>query len=159
MCSIPLGQEDHLEEGMATHSTILAWRIPWTEEPGGLRSMESQRDTTEVTEYACTRGTDFSRFCTFPVCFRCRMTVEWLTLSSLAASCVFVRGSALMILSVGRCQLPMPDYHASHFQGSHLLSKLLELPLHCTFISSSWAKCIVYVARCVLCFMTHFELK
>ena len=32
----PLGQEDPLEKGMATHSSILAWRIPWTEEPGGL---------------------------------------------------------------------------------------------------------------------------
>ena len=32
----PLGQEDPLEKGMATHSKILAWRIPWTEEPGGL---------------------------------------------------------------------------------------------------------------------------
>ena len=38
-----LGQEDPLEEGMATHSIILAWRIPWTEEPGGLQSMGSQR--------------------------------------------------------------------------------------------------------------------
>ena len=36
-----------LERGMATHSSILAWRIPWTEEPGGLQSMGSQRDTTE----------------------------------------------------------------------------------------------------------------
>ena len=38
-----LGWEDLLEKGMATHSTILAWRIPWTEEPGGLQSMGSQR--------------------------------------------------------------------------------------------------------------------
>ena len=38
-----LGWEDSLEEGMATHSSILAWRIPWTEEPGGLQSMELQR--------------------------------------------------------------------------------------------------------------------
>ena len=38
-----LGREDSLEEGMATHSSILAWRIPWTEEPGGLQSMGSQR--------------------------------------------------------------------------------------------------------------------
>ena len=38
-----LGQEDPLEEGMATHSSILAWRIPWTEEPGELQSMGSQR--------------------------------------------------------------------------------------------------------------------
>ena len=37
------GQEDPMEEGMATHSSILAWRIPWTEEPGGLQSMGSQR--------------------------------------------------------------------------------------------------------------------
>ena len=38
-----LGQEDPTEEGMATHSSILAWRIPWTEEPDQLQSMESQR--------------------------------------------------------------------------------------------------------------------
>ena len=38
-----LGQEDPLEKGMTTHSTILAWRIPWTEEPGGLQSMGLQR--------------------------------------------------------------------------------------------------------------------
>ena len=38
-----LGQEDPLEKGMATHSSILAWRIPWTEELGGLRSVGSQR--------------------------------------------------------------------------------------------------------------------
>ena len=36
-------QEDPLEEGMATHSSILAWRIPWTEEPGGLQSMGLHR--------------------------------------------------------------------------------------------------------------------
>ena len=38
-----LGQEDVLEKRMATHSSILAWRIPWTEEPGGLQSVGSQR--------------------------------------------------------------------------------------------------------------------
>ena len=40
---LSLVREDPLEEGMATHSGILAWRIPWTEEPGGLQSMGSQR--------------------------------------------------------------------------------------------------------------------
>ena len=40
-----LGQEDPLGEEMATHSTILAWRIPWTEGPGGLQSMELQSQT------------------------------------------------------------------------------------------------------------------
>ena len=38
-----LGWEDPLEEGVATHSSVLAWRIPWTEEPGGLQSVELQR--------------------------------------------------------------------------------------------------------------------
>ena len=43
----PLDWEDPLEKGMATHSSILAWRIPWTEEPGRLQSMGPQRDMTE----------------------------------------------------------------------------------------------------------------
>ena len=38
-----LGQEDSLENGMESHSSILVWRIPWTEEPGGLQSMGLQR--------------------------------------------------------------------------------------------------------------------
>ena len=41
------GQEDPLEKGMAVHSSIVAWRIPWTEEPGGLQSLGSQLLTTE----------------------------------------------------------------------------------------------------------------
>ena len=46
-----LGREDPLEEGMAAHSSFLAWEIPRTEEPGGLRSMGyKESDTTEATE-------------------------------------------------------------------------------------------------------------
>ena len=41
MWVLSLGQEDPLEEGMATHFSILAWRMPWIEEPGGLQSMGS----------------------------------------------------------------------------------------------------------------------
>ena len=44
-----LGWEDPLKEGMAIHSSILAWRIPWTEEPSRLQFMGSELDTTEVT--------------------------------------------------------------------------------------------------------------
>ena len=40
-----LGGEDPLEKGMATHSSILAWRIPWTEKPGGLQSIGPQSQT------------------------------------------------------------------------------------------------------------------
>ena len=43
-----LGQEAPLQKGMATHSNILAWRIPWIEEPGGLQSLGLQSDTTET---------------------------------------------------------------------------------------------------------------
>ena len=50
-----LGQEYPLEEGIATHSSILAWRIPWTEDSGGLQS-EGRKglDTTEATEHMYT---------------------------------------------------------------------------------------------------------
>ena len=49
---LSLGQEDPLEEGMASHSSILAWRIPWTEDPGGLQSIGLQKlDMTEVTSW------------------------------------------------------------------------------------------------------------
>ena len=51
-----LGQEDPLEEEMATHSSVLAWKIPWTEEPGGVQSMGWQTvDTTEHSTHTHTR--------------------------------------------------------------------------------------------------------
>ena len=43
-----LGWEDPLEEEMATHSSIVAWKIPWTEEPGGLQSLESQTELKQA---------------------------------------------------------------------------------------------------------------
>ena len=49
-----LGQEDPLKEGMATHSSILAWRIPWTEDPGGLQStalLKQQHSHTNISHY------------------------------------------------------------------------------------------------------------
>ena len=45
-----LDQEDPLEEEMANHSSILAWEIPWTEEPGGLQSMGSQKSQTRLSD-------------------------------------------------------------------------------------------------------------
>ena len=60
-----LGQEDSLEEGMATHSGILAWRIPWTEEPGGLRSIgrvtKSQIQLKQLSTH--TKGLSCFRSC------------------------------------------------------------------------------------------------
>ena len=49
-----LGWEDSLEKEMATHPGILAWEIPWTEEPSGLQSMGSQNSWTELRDYTTT---------------------------------------------------------------------------------------------------------
>ena len=64
-----LGQEDLLEKCMPTHSSTLSWRIPWTEEPGGPQSMESQRSRTRLTNsttirilYFCPRSHHTSWF-------------------------------------------------------------------------------------------------
>ena len=59
-----LGREDPLEKGMASHSSILAWRIPWTEELGGLQSERLQRVRQDsVTEHACLEGCLARRMC------------------------------------------------------------------------------------------------
>ena len=52
-CIRSLGQEDPLEKGVATHLSILTWRIPWTEEPGGLQSIALQRVRHNCCELAC----------------------------------------------------------------------------------------------------------
>ena len=49
-----LGREDPLEKEMATHSSILAWEIPWTEEPGGLQSTGSQKSRTRLSNFTFT---------------------------------------------------------------------------------------------------------
>ena len=49
-----LGQEEPLEKGMATHSSILAWEIPWTEEPGRLLSMGTQKGWTQLSDSTTT---------------------------------------------------------------------------------------------------------
>ena len=55
MWVLSLGQEDPLKKDMGTHSSIFAWRIPWTEEPGGIQSMGSQRvEHDSVTEHTGT---------------------------------------------------------------------------------------------------------
>ena len=50
-----LGWENPLEEGMATHSSILAWRIPGTEEPGGIQSRRVTKSQTRLSDGACTQ--------------------------------------------------------------------------------------------------------
>ena len=49
-----MGQKDPLEKEVSTHSSILAWEIPWTEEHGGLQSMQSQKSQTQLSNYTTT---------------------------------------------------------------------------------------------------------
>ena len=91
----------------------------------------TESDTTE--RYLLSSGTHLPSFFTFPICFKCQRTIEWSILSALATSHVVLRESALMILSVSYCQLPMAGHYTPHHQGSCILCKLLEPPMHYTF--------------------------
>ena len=65
-----LGGEDPLEEGMATHSSILAWRILWTEESGGLQCVGSQRaGHSRATEHACAASSAFHVYLLIWLCW------------------------------------------------------------------------------------------
>ena len=68
-------------------------------------------------------STHLSSFFTFPICFKCQMSVEWSMGSSSAASHVVVWESVSMMLSISCCQLPMASHCASHLQGSRFLCK------------------------------------
>ena len=74
-----------LEKGMATHSSILTWRIPWTEEPGRLQAMGSQRDTTEVTNtFTSDSATPWTAACQAPLSVGILQTriLEWVATHS-----------------------------------------------------------------------------
>ena len=79
-CFPSLGWEDPLEKGMATHSSILAWRIPWTEEPGRLQSIGSQRVGPELVTFTFTCLHIISSSQDF---LRPRCSASWLPLGSL----------------------------------------------------------------------------
>ena len=99
-----LGWKDPLEEGMATHSSILAWRIPWTEEPGGLQSKGSQRvghdwatqrSTAPLSSYNKRVPLHFSGLQAVPCCI-----VTWLGLV------VQTSGKPWFPLGIGTMQIP-----------------------------------------------------
>ena len=83
-----LGREDPLEEGMATHSSILAWRIPWTEEPGELWSIGSQTVVHDWSGLACTHTRMLTQcFQVHLILYTRRITKKW---SCLIPACVCV---------------------------------------------------------------------
>ena len=104
-------------------------------------------------------GTHLSSLFTFPVCFKCWTTTEWLMLSSSATSHVVIRGSAaMMALKLVITSFWWPATLLPILKALFSFAELLELLLHCMFVSSSWAKCVADVASCLRCFTTHFEL-
>ena len=70
----PLGWEDSLEKGTATHSSILTWRIPWTEEPGGILSMWSWRDGYDWAAFTFSASLSL-KFTDSPFLFLCYLSV------------------------------------------------------------------------------------
>ena len=103
-------------------------------------------------------GTHLWSFFIFPICFKCQMTVEWVTLS-FSATCVVVRGSALTISFHWPLSASYSQPLCSSSKALVSFAKLLEPPLHCMFVSSSWARCVADVVSCLPGFLTHFELK
>ena len=104
-------------------------------------------------------GSHLLSFFTFPISFKSQTTIEWSTLSSRATSHVVVRGSALIMALNWSLSTSNDQPLCSSPPRLISFAKLLEPLLHCTFISSSWAKCVVDVASCLCCFAIHFELK
>ena len=82
------------------------------------------------------RGIHLPSFFTFPISFKCQVTVWWSVLSSSAASHVLVKRSISVLLSTGRCQFPVASYCLSHLQGYHLLCGTSWTTTACTFVSS-----------------------
>ena len=126
-----LGWEDPLEEGMATLSSILAWRIPWTEEPGQLQSMWSQRVGHDWSDRACMRAWKVNlTMCA--LCFRHIFSHSGLCLSS----CV-LHGTKLLIYVCG-WQKGGPTNIVAHNVGLVSLSCLtLCNPMDCSPPGSS----------------------
>ena len=133
-----VGQEDPLEEGMATHSTILAWKIPWTEEPGRLQSMGSQRVRYDwVTN---TWNIHLSSLFTFPICSKCRTTIELINVEFFGNLCNYKRTS---FDDVSQFVIVNSQWLVTTrliFKALVSFAKPLEPPLHCTSVSCSWTK-------------------
>ena len=107
--------------------------------------------------------THLSSFFTFSIYFKCQTTIEWSALSSWGTSHVVVRGSATTGHHQWFSQLVVVNFWWSAtaliFKALVSSAKCFEPPLHCTFTSSSWPTCIVDVASCLCCFMTHSDLE
>ena len=111
-----LGREDPLEKGMATHSSILAWRIPWTEEPGGLQSIGSERvrHDQETNTHTHTRTHTHFRFSSLNIKDAAVHCYVWCSCNVHTLSCPplkWHRGLAVV------CAKPAPGWPRTGPQG------------------------------------------
>ena len=146
---------------MATNSSILAWRIPMTEEPGRLQFMGLQRGRHDwcflslsfFMRYSLVELFLLSNL--FQMLNDCRfVSLEFFSSFSYSGKRnSFSDCSQLVIISFWWLATPLLMFNAIISFGN-----LLEPPLNCSFISSSWAKW-ADVVSCLHCFRTHFELQ
>ena len=121
-----LGQEDPLERGMATHSSILAWRIPWTDEPGGLRPWgHKELDMT---------GRQTNTHLPHSPLFKGFFSVHAVSLGNLIQSYGFPRLLRLLhfclsLALIALCELlsHLPDLHLNFFPVSYFLGCAVQL--------------------------------
>ena len=107
-----LGREDSLEEKMATHSSNLAWRIPWTEEPGGLQSMGLQKSQTQLSNqsafiYMYIHGQSLQLcvyayicVCVCAFCLTVRLLMDTCCYQSLLLSCMWNSGTGKIVYGI-----------------------------------------------------------
>ena len=107
-----LSQEDPLEEGMATHSRILAWRIPWTEEPGGLQSMGSQRVGQDRASANTRRCLNFHE--------STHSEINWIEVNACVIICILVEGIVQCILKDAHI---FHNLHSADTKFLHLCQK------------------------------------
>ena len=131
-----LGQEDPLEKGMATHSSIPTWRIPWTEEPGGLESMGLQR----VRQYWVAHTFTFIVMITIPVTLSSHWTVFSLPLCS--------RDWRTCRPGCRRCLPDIVSQPPAALSGLEGLSPRLQtlLTWHCGAACRRTARCLQWLA-------------
>ena len=132
-----LGWKDLLEKGMATHSSILAWRIPWTEEPGGLQSMGSQRVGHNLATFPFTFQVHLSEYKSlcerFLVICRKRSLFSFSVVSDSATPWTIARQ---VPLSMGfprqeyYLPFPTPGDHITHNFMHHFLTQQYVLEIH-----------------------------
>ena len=142
-----LGREDSLEKETATHSSILAWKMPWTEEPGGLQSTGSKEsDTTAWLHYLHNNNHTDTRWCALCILHRLNLTtVLW------GKVCCLVTKSCLTLCNLMDCSPPGSSVHGI------LQAGILEWGAISYSRDRTWVSCILCIGRQILYLCSTWE--